>query len=564
MRAFSFRSLGLSCFRFMTCAVAIGFVLAPPPLPLSAGERGEPFFSGLGAYNRHVSTSNATAARYFNQGLAFLYAFNHDEAIRSFEAAAAADPQCAMAWWGVAMANGPHINNPVVDPAHAKAAWKALQKARESAERGTPVERALIAALAKRYADQEPQAKSRKALDEAYAAAMRDVYKAFPTDADVGALTAEALMDLRPWDQWTHEGKAEPGTDEVLKILDHVLAQSPKHPMALHLLIHAVEASSHPDRATAGADRLRNLEPGLGHLVHMPSHIDVRCGRWHEAEVANEKAIAADAAYRRIVPHQGFYQLYMAHNHHMLAYAAMMQGESRKASEAIEALLKGVPESDLKKNAAMLDGFVALPYELHMRFGQWDAMLAEPKPPEFLPLTTAMWHYARGVSFAAKKDLAGAQTERHAFQDAAKAVPKAAEFGKNKAHDLLGIAEKMLDGELLYREGQTDRAIAALRESVRREDNLHYMEPPAWIQPVRHALGATLMDADRFAEAEAVYREDLARYPENGWSLYGLSRSLRRQGKTAEAAAVTARFERTWQHADVKLSSSCYCLEGKD
>ena len=282
--------------------------------------------------------------------MALLYSFEYETAINQFEEIQKKDPACAMAYWGIALANGPHINNPAVDEAHAQAAWKALGRARELAAKATPVEAELIEALVKRYA--QPQPKDRKPLDEAYAEAMRKVWQAHPDDADIGALTAEALMDLRPWDQWTLEGKPQPGTVEVLVTLNAVLARSEQHPLALHLLIHAVEASSHPERADAAADRLRNLEPGLGHLVHMPSHIDVRRGRWQQAIIANQKAIAADKAYRQTSPNQGFYRIYMAHNHHLLAYAAMMQGQSKQATEAIQEMLAGIPEEFITHSAA--------------------------------------------------------------------------------------------------------------------------------------------------------------------------------------------------------------------
>jgi tetratricopeptide (TPR) repeat protein len=533
------------------------FAFEDPPARKPPASR----FSGLGPHHRKVTTTSSTAQEHFDQGLAFLYGFNHDEAIRCFEAAAASDPECAMAFWGIAAANGPHINNPAVDEPHAKAAWSALSKARALATKRTKVEQALIEALAKRYAD--PQPADRKPLDEVYAAAMREVWKAYPDDADVGALTAEAMMDLRPWDQWAPGGKAQPGTEDVIRMLDEVLRLSPRHPLALHLLIHAVEASPNPEKAEVAADRLRDLQPGLGHMVHMPSHIDVRRGRWQDAVTANEKAIAADAAYRKIKPQQGFYRIYMAHNLHMLAYAAMMQGESNKATHAIAEMLAGIPEEFIKQTAPMIDGYFAMPYELHIRFGRWDEMLAEPKPRDCFPMTNALWHYARGVSFAAKNDVANAKSEQMAFAAAAKAVPKDAIFAQNPAADILGVAEKALAGEILYREGKTDEAVAALREAARREDHLHYVEPPPWIQPVRHALGAALMDARRYSDAEAVYRDDLAHYPENGWSLFGLSQSLKMQGKNAEAAAVTRRFDKTWQHADLKLSSSCFCLQGR-
>ncbi len=527
----------------------------------AAPAKAEPHFPKLGHHSRKVGTSSAAAQEYFDQGLAFLYGFNHDEAIRSFEAAAAADPRCAMAYWGIAAANGPHINNPLVDEAHAKAAWVALSKARELAAGASAVDHALIDALGKRY--ENPQPEDRKPLDVAYADAMRKVWESHPDDADVGALTAEALMDLRPWDQWTPGGKPQPGTEEVLKILDAVLAKSPKHPLASHLMIHATEASPHPERADAAADRLRDLMPGIGHLVHMPSHIDVRRGRWQEAVLANEKAIAADNVYYAAVPRQGFYRMYMAHNHHMLAFAAMMQGQSLKSGATIKELLASIPEESIAKQGALIDGFFALPYELHVRFGQWDEMLAEPKPREEFPITTALWHYARGVAFAARGLVDEAKAEQKEFQLAIKRVPPGATFGKNLAISLFGVAERMLTGEILYREGKVEEGIAALREAVKREDRLHYAEPPGWIQPVRHALGAALMETHHYAEAEQVYRDDLTHHPENGWSLYGLSQALKQQGKTAEALTVKLQFDKAWERADIKLASSCFCLQPK-
>jgi tetratricopeptide (TPR) repeat protein len=552
---------------FGCLAVAAGCVstgvsgaLAEDSKPSDAAKP-EPHFAKLGHHSRKIATTVPAAQEYFDQGLAFLFGFNHDEAIRSFKAAAEADPHCAMAYWGVAIANGPHINNAKVDKAHAKAAWRALKKARDLAPEASSVDQALIEALGHRYAD--PQPDDRKSLDEAYADAMRKVWKAHPDDSDVGALTAEAIMDLRPWDQWTPEGKPQPGTEEVLGILDAVLRQSPKHPLAAHLMIHAAEASRHPERADAAAEALRDLMPGVGHLVHMPSHIDVRRGRWQEAVLANEKAISADNAYYATVPGQGFYRLYMAHNHHMLAYAAMMQGQSLKASATIKEMLAGVPEAAKTTQADILDGFFAIPYELHLRFGQWDEMLAEPKPPENFPIATALWHYARGVAFAAKTQIEPAKAEQKEFEAAVKRVPETAMFGKNSASDLLGVAEKMLAGEIALRQGDITHAIDFLQQAVEREDKLRYAEPPAWMQPVRHALGVTLLLALRFADAEKVYREDLARYPENGWSLFGLSQALESQGKKDQALAVKLRFDKAWERADVKIKSSCFCLMPK-
>jgi tetratricopeptide (TPR) repeat protein len=512
---------------------------------------------GLGNFGRKVTTQSVDTQNYFNQGLCFLYAFNHDEAIRSFEQAAKLDSNCAMAWWGIAIANGPHINNIAVPQDRAKAAWDALSKAREKAGGATDVERALIAALTRRYTD--PQPEDRKPLDEGYAAAMRDVFRKYPSDADVCALFAEALMDLRPWDLWTEEGKPQPGTEELVSTLEAVLAQSPNHPFALHLYIHAVEASPQPEKADGPAERLRNLQPGLGHLVHMPSHIDVRQGRWRESIVANQKAIEADRRYRRQSPEQGFYNVYMAHNHHMLAYSAMMCGQSKLAIGAINEMAAGIPPAWLKENAAVADGFTAMPLEVLVRFGRWDEVLAAPEVPDYLPIAGAYRYAARGIAYAAKGNVTAAKREQERFLAAAKKVSEGAQVGNNKAEKLLAIATHLLSGEILYRDGQTEAALAELRAAAKIEDSLRYSEPPDWIHPVRHALGATLLKERRFEEAEKVYRDDLARQTNNGWSLYGLSQSLQQQGKHAEAAAVEARFRDVWKDADVTITSSCFC-----
>ena len=358
----------------------------PRSRPPNAQAR-EPFFDGLGARSRPVTTASPEAQRYFDQGLKFLYAFNHDEAIRSFRQAAAIDSACAMAWWGIAYACGPHINNPVVDPAHARVGSEALAKARELAAGAKPVERSLIEAVAKRCADPPPA--DRAPLDRAYADSMRAVYQANPGDTDVGALYAEALMGLRPWDLWTHDGQPQPGTDEILRLLDSVLEKEPGHPLALHLYVHANEGSPDPGKADSAADRLRDLQPGLAHLVHMPSHIDVRRGRWREAERANEKAIAADESYRKARPAQGFYRIYMLHNRHMLAFAAVMRGESGRAIRAIDEMIAAVPPEWARENAALADGALAMPLELRMRFGRWDEVLAAPEPEAIFPTARA-------------------------------------------------------------------------------------------------------------------------------------------------------------------------------
>jgi tetratricopeptide (TPR) repeat protein len=525
----------------------------------TAGDAQVPLFEGLGSHSRKVTTASPEAQRYFDQGLAFMYAFNHDEAIRAFRRAGELDPKCAMASWGVAVANGPHINNPVVPEDRAKAAFEAQVQAKALAAGASPVERALIEALAARYALPPPE--DRKPLEQAYADAMRKVWLAFPRDSDVGALFAESLADLRPWDLWTPDGKPQPGTEELLATLEAVLALDPKHPLANHLLIHAVEASSHPEGADRAAETLRDLAPGLGHLVHMPSHIDVRRGRWQPAIDANTKAMAADRRYTARSPNQGFYRLYMAHNHHMLTYGAMMTGQSALAIRTIREMVADIPLEFFRANA-FADGFMAMPLEVLMRFGRWDEILAEPAFPDFVPISRSLQHYARAVAHAAKDDVAAAEKEQAAFLEARARVPKEAFFGNNTGSDVLDVAESFMKGEILFRSGKLDEGIAALREAAAREDKLRYDEPPDWIQPVRHALGAALLQAGRFAEAEAVFREDLARMPENGWGLYGLQRAVQLQKKQDEAKATEKRFDAVWKQADVQIQSACLCLPG--
>lgn len=522
---------------------------------------GVPLFKGMGDHKRKISTDSDLAQEYFDQGLIFTYAFNHDEAIRSFAEAARLDPECAICWWGVALCNGPHINNPIMTPERSAAAWEAHHKAVELTDYASPTELGLIEALGARYANPAPS--DRKPLDEGYAQAMRHLWYANKTDADVGTLFAESLMDLHPWDLWTKEGNAKPGTEEILLVLEEVLRIDPNHPGALHLYIHAVEASNDPARGLFVANKLRGLVPASGHLTHMPSHIDVLTGRWELASRQNEMAIEADRNYRKISPKQDFYRVYMAHNHHMLAFASMMQGRRAESLKAAREMIAGVPEEYAKTQTALVDPVMAIPYESMLRFGMWDEMLKEPAPPGYFKITTALWHYARGVAFAAKRNIADAETERTRFEQAAASVPQDAMMSINKAHQILAIARHMLDGEIAYAKGSIDEAVAQLEKAIAIEDDLMYMEPPEWVQPVRHALGAILVDNGRFDEAEKVYRADLREWPENGWSLFGLEKCLRARGATAEADEVNKRFKKTWAHADTKIGSSCLCVRAK-
>lgn len=523
-------------------------------------DRREPIFEGLEAFGRKVTTASPEAQTYFNQGLCFLYAFNHDEAVRSFRQATELDPECAMAWWGIAMASGPHINNPVVPEERGRAAWAAIGKARAQIEKVSGEERALIEAASQRYAADPPE--DRKPLDGAFARAMEQVWKKYPNDADIGAIYAESLMDLRPWDLWAVGGEPQPGTEKVLETLETVLAIAPGHPLACHLYIHAVEASPHPEKAVRAADQLRSLPAALPHLIHMPSHIDVRLGRWKEAAEANERAIAADSAYRAVRSTQGFYRLYMLHNRHMLAYAALMRGESARAIRNIDAMLAELPMEWARANVAIADGYFAMPLEVRMRFGRWDEVLETPEPETTFPIARAIRHAARGVAFAAKGQSEQAKKAQAEFLAARKAVADDARFGNSPASVLLDVAEHLMAGEIHYQEGNEEAAFEALRAAVRAEDALNYDEPPDWIQPVRHALGAALVKSGRFVEAEAVYREDLKRLPHNGWSLFGLMQALEMQGKDDEAKQIRARWDEVWKDADVRLSSSCFCLPG--
>ena len=521
----------------------------------------EPLYNGLGSYTRKITTKSAEAQKYFDQGINFYFGFNHGAALRAFQAAETLDPGCAMNYWGAALACDGDINFPGFLPGMADLAWKQIQLAREHAVDASPVEQALIEALARRYAEHEPD--DRSSLDQAYADAMRAVWKKYADDPDVGSLFAESMMDLRPWNQWTADGKPAPGTDEILATLETVLKNTPQHPFANHLYIHAVEASPHPERAIAAADRLRVLQPGIAHDVHMPSHIYIRVGRWEDAVTTNLEAVAADRRYRSVFGEpKGFIVFYAAHNHQMLAYAAMMTGQKQLGVQHIREMIQCTPEEDIKKYAEVVEPLCAEPYEVLIRFGLWDEILAEPDHPEFMVFTRAFRHAARGIAYAAKGDTKSARAEQSAFLEAAKLIPAENKLLNNSCASVLKIVTPMLNGEILVREGDLDGGLAELRKAVGAEDALNYDEPPGWILSVRHSLGANLMQAGRYAEAEQVYRDDLAHLPENGWSLFGLARCLQLQGKRNEASAVQARFQKVWANADMQITNSCLCQPG--
>jgi tetratricopeptide (TPR) repeat protein len=519
-----------------------------------------PGLDQLGRHHFAVTTKLPLAQEQFDQGLAWCYGFHHQEALRCFEAAANADPDCAMAWWGLAYAAGPHINNMEMSPEAAEQANTNAQRAKNHAGTATPLEQALIEAIVARYAWPAPP--DRKVLDRAYADAMRKVYTAHGAHPDVAALFAEALMDLRPWDLWKQDGSAQPETPEILAVLEKLLAAHPQHPQGNHLYIHAVEASRSPERAVAAGERLAGLAPAIGHLVHMPAHVFLRVGRYEEAAAANRRGIAADLRIVARTGRNGFYEVYRAHNYHFLAYATMFTGNADDAMAAARELVRELPMDLVQQLPNFLEGFLGAPYHVLVRFGRWQELLAEQEPEPWQKSRLAMFHYGRGLAHAALGHLEEAVKERDAFRAAVAAVPEDWTMGNNPTRTVLAVADAMLDGEVEFRLGHHDAAFAALRTAVERNDALRYDEPWGWMMPPRHALGALLLEAGRVEEAEAVYRQDLEHHPENGWSLHGLAECLRRRGAASEAEAVAVRFTAAWKHGGVPITASCFCRRG--
>jgi pimeloyl-ACP methyl ester carboxylesterase len=541
----------MSVVAVLTCA-ASPVVGAPAP-SARATEALAPELSGLGTLHVPVTTAVPRAQLFFDQGMRLLYAFNHAEAIRAFREAARLDPGLAMAYWGQALALGPNLNAPMgADSAHE--ALAAIRRAQENTSRATKRERALIDALATRYAPEG--AGDRPALDRAYAAAMRTVADRFPGDADVQVVFADAQMNTMPWDYWEKNGAAKPATAPILDALERVIARQPDHAGALHYHIHLLEASNDPDRAERSADRLGTLMPAAGHMVHMPAHIYIRVGRYADAAEANERAIRADEDYLAQCQAQGLYPVsYYPHNLHFLWAAATFEGRKAAAVEAARRLADKVPHHHAGALSWTAD-FPVTPLLAYARFGMWQDVLTEPKPPANEPYATGIWHYARGLAFVARGQLdrAGAElavlkaTMTHeAFATTLKDLPLLTN---------LQIASRLVEGELTMREGKAGAALAVLREAVAIEDGLPYAEPPIWHHPPRQVLGALLLEAGHPADAELVYREDLKRFRENGWSLFGLTQSLLAQQRTADAADVRRRFERAWSRADIRLTSS--------
>ena len=512
----------------------------------------------MGAMQYPITTAAASAQPWFDQGLTFYFGFNHEEAILSFTRMLKEDPACAMAYWGLGISAGPHINNPVMDEVASKAAYEATTEAMKHRDSGTAKEKALIEALATRYAWPAPE--DRAPLDSAYADAMGTVWAAYPDDPTVGALYAEALMDLRPWDLWTSDGEPQPGALQVVDVLERVLELDPNQPGANHFYIHAMEASPHFAKALPAANRLRTLVPGAGHLVHMPGHIDLRLGHYADAIRANQAATAVDEAYVAETGRGGgFYSIYRAHNYHFLAYAAMFDGQKALALSAADDLVHAIPMEVVLALADYLDAFISVPIHVMVRFGMWDELLQIPVPVEGLYGTQAFRHYGRTVAYAAKGDVANAETEYAALVAALPEIPETRLWGNNTMADIGEIGRLMAEGELAYRKGEHDKAFALLREAVERDEALRYDEPWGWMQPVSHALGALLLEQGRLDEALAVYRRDLELHPNNGWALQGLAEAQERRGQTAEAAKTRAKFQESWARSDITIKASCYC-----
>jgi tetratricopeptide (TPR) repeat protein len=463
-----------------------------------------------------------------------------------------------MAWWGVAVCEGPNYNDPVMTPQRTEAAWSALQNALGRIDNTTPVEHELITALAFRYA--EAWSEDRAELDAAYADAMAWVWATYSDDPDIGTLYAESMMVQMPWKLYSLDYVPAEDTGEIVAVLERVMEIDPYHPGANHLYIHAVEPSDDPDRGLIAADRLSDRVPASGHLLHMPSHIHVKTGRWDQAIIQNQKAMRADASYRSVSPDQAIQHLYMVHNAHMLAYAAMMSGREREAMAAARAMWANIPDDALQAVGPYFDKWMCSVYDVQKRFGRWDDILAEPAPPSFLPITTAVWHAHRAIAYAAKKDFDNAEREQEAFRKVMGSLPPDLMSGTDAALRILQVSDYFVEGEIALQKGEWDRAAGLLIRGAEIEDSLTYGEPPQWLQPIRHTLGAVYLKSGRYEDAERVYREDLAKWRNNGWSLYGLSRALEQQGRLQEAADVDRQYQIAWAGADAPTTTSCKCI----
>ncbi len=515
-----------------------------------------PRIQNLGALTFPVTSKDPSVQPYFDQGLRLTYGFNHAEAIRGFQEAQRRDPDCAMAYWGEALALGPNINSKMGEDAH-KRAYAAIQKAVALMGKAPVKERDFIEALAARYSA-DPKS-DRKSLDEAYAHAMAKVAEKYPDDAEAATLYADSLMNLTGRDYWLKNGDPRPATITFIPLLEQTMAKHPDHAGAHHLYIHAVEASNDPDRAVPSADILASLMPGSGHLVHMPSHIYVRVGQYENAALSNIAAVAADEDYIDQCEAQGMYPTsYYPHNAHFLWSAQAWLGQSEAAiASAWKTAAKGV--NKVPHHEPTNQRLAAIPWFTYVRFGKWDEMLGQERPPARNLYTLAIWHYARGIALAATGKLEDARASAEAMEPILEEPGlKGIGIGRNNGRDVVAIAREVLAGEIALRGGDTESAIRHFERGVRLEDGLQYGEPPAWNIPVRHNLGAALLKAGLPAEAETVYWEDLRHNRENGYALFGMIMALEAQGRNDEAALMEGRFAKAWKNADIRLTGSCF------
>lgn len=517
-----------------------------------------PILKGLGNYHFAVTTKSPESQQFFDQGLRLTYAFNHSEALRSFKEAVRLDPGNAMAYWGWALVLGPNLNLPMLNNVNTQA-YLAIQHAVSLKNNVSDRERGYIEALAERYAKEPPS--DRSSLDQTYAHAMGKLAKQYPDDNDAATLYAASLMNLSPWDYWTMDGSPRGHTETILRTLQSVIDHNPEHVGALHYYIHAVEAR-HPEWGEKYADMLVGLMPGAGHIVHMPSHIYMRVGRYADAYEANRRAVMADERYITQCSAQGLYPLgYYPHNIHFMVWAAMMQGRSEAALEAARKIVDKIPPDLVAdKNVwALYETFLSQPLFVMVRFGMWDRLLAEPKPDYNSLFITGIWHYGRALAFIHKNRLMDARSEHKQLSSLRAAMSQSDYYiGYGTAENLLTIAEEIVSGELKHVEGKTLEGLAHMERAVRLEDGLRYDEPPDWYFPVRHYLGAMLLDAGWPNEAEVIYLADLRKNPGNGYSLFGLKKALEKQDKLEDAKTVGKRFNQAWADASHILISSRY------
>lgn len=537
---------------FVVAVLCLGVVGAAQEHAMAAHSHPVTLVTGLGDLHHPVSTSNAQAQQFFDQGLRFIYAFNHDEAARSFQKAAELDPKLAMAWWGVAEAVGPNYNDPASEDRF-KQAHEAIQNAADLSVNASPSERAYIAAMAMRF-PADPKSDLRKAAEQ-YRDAMREVVKTYPDDLDAATLFAESGMGLHPWGLWHQDGTPQEGTEEIVATLESVMKRDPNHLGAIHYYIHAVEASNSPERALAGANRLAAMAPAAGHIVHMPAHVYIRTGDYAAAIKVNEEAAAVDRAYIKSSGAQGIYpMMYYSHNLHFIAMCSAMNGDYAEAKKAADMLAAHVGPA--VKDMPPLEGFMTIPMAVDVRFHKWDHILAAKAPDPEMKTATVFWHFARGMALAGKGKTSEAEAEYKIVSDAEKATPPDVIFAmpiNNKAKDIMKIAENVLGAQIALARKDSAAAVSMLREAVATQDSLKYGEPPDWFFPVRESLGGVLLMSGDAKGAERVFRDDLDKNPRNPRSLFGLHQALKAQDRSYDAGFIEKQFHNSWKGGEGQL-----------